>query len=480
MPSHHISSHNLPYEKVGKNEPVCIADEVPFEIPDSWVWVRLGTLMKVISDGTHKTPNYVEQGVPFLSVQNISKGVFDLSRIKYITQEEHEKLIQRVKPEKNDILICRIGTLGKAIKSTVDFEFSIFVSLGLLRPVDYDLSDYIVFAINSPLGDKWIQDNKVGGGTHTYKINLVDLPNMLIPLPPLKEQQRIFNKLEEFQQSLDEYDNKERLLISLNDSFPDALKKSILQQAVMGKLVPQDPNDEPASVLLERIRTGKASLVKAGKLKKDKHESIIYRRDNSHYEKRNGQEVCIDDELPFDIPDSWAWMRLSSFGIFNSGKTPSMSEPKNWGGNVPWISSKDMKRQIILDSEMHITELASNTMQIYPKGTLLLVARSGILRRLLPLCILGVESTINQDIKAFSLYDNSQSEWIFYSLKAFEPIILKDYVKSVTTVESLKFDEFSNLLIPVPPYQEQRRIIQAIKEFVKLISPIYIDPLFSL
>lgn len=181
---------NSHYEKVNGQE-VCIDDEIPFEIPNTWEWVRLGTLMKVISDGTHKTPNYVEDGVPFLSVQNISKGYFDLSRIKYITQEEHEKLIQRVKPERNDILVCRIGTLGKAIKCTVNFDFSIFVSLGLLRPIDYDLSDYVVFAINSPLGDKWIQDNKVGGGTHTYKINLIDLPNMLVPLPPLEEQKRI-------------------------------------------------------------------------------------------------------------------------------------------------------------------------------------------------------------------------------------------------------------------------------------------------
>lgn len=141
----------MPYEKVGKNEPVFIADEVPFEILESWEWVRLGSLMSVISDGTHKTPNYVDHGIPFLSIQNISKGYFDLTRIKYITQEEHERLIQRVKPEKNDILICRIGTLGKAIKCTVNIEFSIFVSLGLLRPIESYTADYIIFAINSPL-----------------------------------------------------------------------------------------------------------------------------------------------------------------------------------------------------------------------------------------------------------------------------------------------------------------------------------------
>ena len=109
---------------------------MPFEIPETWEWVRLGSLLSIVSDGTHKTPNYVDSGVPFLSVQNISKGYFDLSKIKYITEEEHKKLCERVSPQKDDILICRIGTLGKAIKCTLDIEFSIFVSLGLLRVVE--------------------------------------------------------------------------------------------------------------------------------------------------------------------------------------------------------------------------------------------------------------------------------------------------------------------------------------------------------
>ena len=174
-----IITDNLPYEKVGKNEPVCIADEVPFDIPDSWEWVRLGSILSVISDGTHKTPHYVSDGIPFLSVQNISSGKFDFTKIKYITQEEHQKLIERIKPQKDDILFCRIGTLGKAIKCTLDFEFSIFVSLGLLRLIDVSLTDYLVFAINSPLGDKWIHDNKVGGGTHTYQCTLLIREQMM-------------------------------------------------------------------------------------------------------------------------------------------------------------------------------------------------------------------------------------------------------------------------------------------------------------
>ena len=152
------ATHNLPYaycEQIGK-EIRDISDEIPFDIPDSWEWVRLGTLAQLISDGTHKTPHYVDNGIPFLSVQNISKGYFDLTKLKYISEEEHKKLIERVKPQRDDILICRIGTLGKAIKITVDFEFSIFVSLGLIRLVDAQIIDYLITAVNSPLGLKWI------------------------------------------------------------------------------------------------------------------------------------------------------------------------------------------------------------------------------------------------------------------------------------------------------------------------------------
>ena len=185
---------NRHYEKINEKE-VDITDEIPFEIPDNWAWTRLKNLVQVLSDGTHKTPQYVAKGVPFLSVQNISSGKFDFTKLKYITQEEHSKLIQRVKPTYNDILFCRIGTLGKAIKCTLDFEFSIFVSLGLIRLVNFSMNDYVILLFNSPLGDRWIQDNKVGGGTHTFKLNLVDIPRMLLPIPPLAEQDRIVAKV---------------------------------------------------------------------------------------------------------------------------------------------------------------------------------------------------------------------------------------------------------------------------------------------
>ena len=185
---------NKYYEKVG-NKVLDISEEIPFDIPAAWEWCRLGALMAVISDGTHKTPTYVDRGIPFLSVQNISSGELDVQKIKFISEQEHQQLCVRVTPQKNDILICRIGTLGKALKVYWDFEFSIFVSLGLLRPVASEIADYIVLCINSPLGYHWIQNNKVGGGTHTFKINLTDIPNMLVCLPPIDEQKRIVERL---------------------------------------------------------------------------------------------------------------------------------------------------------------------------------------------------------------------------------------------------------------------------------------------
>lgn len=157
-----------------------------YKLPQGWEWKSLGEIC-FITDGTHKTPNYIKTGIPFLSVKNISKGFFDLSDIKYISLEEHNKLIKRAKPEFGDILICRIGTLGKAIKISLDFEFSIFVSLGLLKPKIKIISDYLVYFLNSYFIEGWIDNNKVGGGTHTAKLNLNILEKCPIALPSLKE-----------------------------------------------------------------------------------------------------------------------------------------------------------------------------------------------------------------------------------------------------------------------------------------------------
>ena len=379
---------------------------------------------------------------------------------------------------KGDILLARYGaSLGKVFWAE-DGAYNVAMARVIpLYETELISKEFLFLFYQSSLYQSVIHANSRSAQAG---FNKEDLSSLLFPLPPRSEQERIVCAYEKLQPFLNAYDDAAHSLATMNKDFPEALKKSILQEAVQGKLVPQDPSDEPAAVLLERIRAEKQRLIKEGKIKKDKHESVIFRRDNSHYEKRGSEEVCIDEEIPFEIPENWAWARLSSFGVFSSGKTPSMSNPQFWNGNIPWVTSKDMKRPVITDSEMHISELAASSMQLYPAGTLLLVARSGILKRLLPLCKLGIDSTINQDIKAFSLYDIELSEWLFYGIKAFEPYILKELVKSVTTVESLKFDEFSAMLIPVPPLSEQRRIIAAIKTAMNLLTPLSSNPLFSL
>ena len=182
--------------KIKKEKPLpeITEEEKTFELPENWVWVRLSDLCYQISDGTHKTPAYVETGIPFLSVKDISSGYLDFSNTRFISPDEHNSLIGRCKPEKDDVLICRIGTLGKAVKIDAEVEFSIFVSMGLIKLVNKAIADYIVLAINSGYGWSWIQRVKVGGGTHTFKINLDDLRLMPIPLPPLDEQLRIREK----------------------------------------------------------------------------------------------------------------------------------------------------------------------------------------------------------------------------------------------------------------------------------------------
>ena len=463
---------NTPYEKIG-DEVRSLADEVPFDIPDSWEWVRLGNIGETNIGLTYKPSDVTSDGVPVLRSNNIQNGQIDYSELLYVSCAVPE----RAYAHKGDILICaRNGSRALVGKSAIvdadGMAFGAFMAI-----YRSSCNPYIQLFINSYLFRGQLE------GATTTTINQVTqemLKRQLCPLPPIQEQLRIVQKYTELQPLIAAYSNaydKAQILIT---AFPEALKKSILQEAVQGKLVPQDPSDEPAEALLKRIRAEKQRLIKEGKIKKDKHESVIFRRDNSHYEKRSSEEVCIDDEIPFEIPESWAWARLSSFGVFSSGKTPSMSNPQFWNGNVPWVTSKDMKRPVITDSEMHISELAAATMQLYSAGTLLLVARSGILKRLLPLCKLGIDSTINQDIKAFSLYDIELSEWLFYGIKAFEPFILKELVKSVTTVESLKFDEFAAMLIPVPPLSEQRRIIDAIKTAMNLLTPLSSNPLFSL
>ena len=438
--------------KIKKQKPLTeiTEDEIPFEIPESWKWVRLGTLMSVISDGTHKTPNYIEKGIPFLSVQNISKGYFDLTQIKYISESEHEKLCERVKPQKDDILICRIGTLGKAIRCTLDFEFSIFVSLGLLRPVNNAITDYIVLCINSPVGFNWIQENKVGGGTHTFKINLSDLPKMFIPLPPLEEQHRIVAKIEELLPYVDRYATAYEKLEKFNVKFPEDMKKSILQYAIQGKLVERRPEEGTAEELYQQIQEEKQKLIKEGKIKKEKPLAEI-----------------TEDEKPFDIPESWKWVRVGGLFSHNTGKAMNSSAKKTdkegtvrkfiTTSNVYWntFDFSTVKEMFFSNDELDRCTVTKGDILMCEGGAYF--GRTAIWNLDYDICF---QNHIHR-LRCYRELDLMYFYYVFYFYRNTNMMRSKG-----TAMPGLSSITLHEMIIPLPPLEEQHRIVAKIEELL--------------
>lgn len=261
----------MPYEKIGKNEPVCIADEVPFEIPESWEWVRFSSIIELQS-GQDMAPdkyNANGDGIPYITgASNIENGSVIINR-----WTEYGKAFAY----KGDLLLTCKGTVG---------------TMAILdEPQVHIARQIMAIRTTGEIGILYIQvvletlvaSLKAAAKSMIPGIAREDVLKSLLPLPPYAEQKRIVSKLSEIAQFVAMYSLRENALNRLYSSFPDQLRKSILQMAVQGKLIPQDPTDEPASVLLERIRAEKQRLVKEGKIKKDKHESVIFRRDNSDY-----------------------------------------------------------------------------------------------------------------------------------------------------------------------------------------------------
>ena len=198
--------------------------------------------------------------------------------------------------------------------------------------------------------------------------------------------------------------------------------------------------------------------------------------DNLHYEKfADGSVKCIEDEIPFDLPEGWAWERLSNLASFSGGKTPSTSRSEYWDGDILWVTSKDMKSKYITSSQLRLSALGAEQMQMYQPDTLLLVTRSGILRHTLPVAILKECATINQDLKAIILYMPQLAEYIYVCLKGMETQLLLKYTKSGTTVENVNFDEFQKVLLPIPPIQQIDRIMSSTGSAESVVSTIEDD-----
>lgn len=305
--------HNLHYEKFQDGTIKCIEDEIPFDVPEGWGWARLQSITSILTDGTHKTPQYSDAGYIFLSSKNVTSGKIDWDNNMYIPEVLHRELYTRLAPKAGDILLAKNGTTGVAAIVDREEVFDIYVSLALIRIVDNSVNPlYVLRAIES----SFIQDyfNSSLKGIGVPNLHLEHIRKTLMPIPPCTEQDRIILRVDTFLPLVEQIATDEAELHYLISKA----KAKVLDLAIRGKLVPQDPNDEPASVLLERIRTEKEELIKQGKIKRDKKESIIFRGDdNSYYQNVGTEMIDISDELPFDIPDSWCWCKLKDIVIIN-------------------------------------------------------------------------------------------------------------------------------------------------------------------
>ena len=457
-----INTDNLPYEKVGKNEPVCIADEVPFDIPDTWEWVRF---CNVVNYSMGKTPPRKEDVYwknPVHSWVSIADMVADGHIIK--TKEAVNDYAANVsfkgkKSLAGTLLMSFKLTVGKVSILDIDaFHNEAIISIYPFVDDDKIMTSYLftVLPLMSQLGET---KTAIKGNT----LNSESLDNLWIPLPPLNEQDRICKRIKELNPVLSNYSEIEQEVELLNKYFPEQLKKSILQEAVQGKLVPQDPNDEPASVLLERIRAEKQRLIKEGKIKKDKHESVIFRRDNSHYEKLDGIERCIDDEIPFEIPESWEWER---WGNISESIQYGYNAPAKDNGRIKMVRISDIQNNAIFWDTVPFCEIEESDIRTYLlQANDILFARTG--------GTVG-KSYLVQEIPEEAIYAGYLIR-TRYSQRLC-PQYLKYFMESelywsqlrngtsATAQPNCNGKTLGKMLLPIPPLPEQYRIVERVND----------------
>ena len=446
---------NTPYEKIG-DEVRSLADLVPFEIPSSWEWCRVGDLFSNMSGLAYKKDALAikaDKMIRVLRGGNIGEEQFLFKGDDVFISSE------LVKPElylrKNYMITPAVSSLDHIGKiALIDKDYSDTVVGGFVLMLiphfnDDVVSEYLLYAFAAKHHRDNCRNITHKSGQAFYNLSREQMMNLPVPIPPREEMGRIIAMLKRVLPKVADYAVVDTALQNLNGSFPEALKKSILQEAVQGKLVPQDSSDEPAEALLERIRAEKQRLIKEGKIKKDKHESVIFRRDNSHYEKLDGVEHCIDDELPFEIPESWAWVRLGTILSVSSGDSLTGAQ-MNSAGSIPVYGGNGIAGTHDKWNVCHRT-LVIGRVGYYCGATHITESFAWV--------------TDNAFITHFN-EELLQMKWLKFLIDYLEP--RKRASSTAQPVISGKL--LYPMLVPLPPLAEQLRIVQRVDELLPLVK----------
>ena len=458
------------YEKLPDGSVKCIEDEIPFELPQWWEWTFLSNIVCVLNGDrgqNYPAKNKLQnEGIPFVSASNIEDGVVSADGLLCLSDAQYNAL-GAGKLVSGDIVYCIRGSLGKCGLFTME-KGAIASSLVIVRSIldNTHVRDYIFLYLNSAFADEEIK--KYDNGSAQPNLAAKDFTHFLVPIPPQKEMQRIN---EQAQKALGYVKSIQNSKSELCDAIA-MTKSKILDLAIRGKLVPQDSNDEPASVLLERIRAEKEELIKLGKIKRDKKESVIFKgEDNSYYEKIGSEVRCIDEELTFEVSDSWAFARLKHIGEVVGGGTPKTTVSEYWNGEIPWLTPADFsgyEDMYISAGSRTITEigLQSSSAQMLPTNSILYSSRA-------PIGYIAINSnpvSTNQGFKSLVPFDIAMTQYLYYCLKARTDDIVRR--ATGTTFKEISGTEMAETIIPLPPINEQKRIFEQASQMLKIITKI--------
>ncbi len=461
-------------DKKIRNDINVISDDIeePFEIPENWAWCKLDQISKVISKGT--TPRggkiaYKNSGIRFLRAENIlGFNKIDTHNLKYIDETIHNSILKRSILLENDILISIAGTLGRTGLVTKDLlPLNSNQAISFIRLINDKkiIPNYVLYVLNLNSVKYILMNKKVDMAIPN--ISLETISNCQIPIPPIAEQNRIVEKVEQLFDILDKIDEAQKKY----QKDKEILKSKIIEAGIRGKLTKQLKSDGNASDLLDEIRKEKEKLIKEGKIKRDKKETYIYKnpKDNLYYEKyQDGTEKCIQDELPFEIPENWVWCKLGDIGKWGAGATPLTSNTDYYEyGNIPWILTGDLNDAYIDKTKHYITIKALNecSLEIREKGSVLIAMYGATIGKL---AILKIDATMNQACCACTVYKGINNVFLFYYLLYYKKFFISK--GSGGAQPNISKDKIIKTEFPLPPTKEQERVVTLIEKIFYIIN----------